>query len=127
MQNDSTFLTAAQKIDLLSLIAGAPSEGANLTDANVTINPSEGCLRTLPAGTYTGNHNITLGTTGAGTGNPPCIMWVRIYDTTGNTKSFVNGGTGGGTLFTVAGGTAAAAYGFAYDGTNYYSIGFYFL
>ncbi len=127
MQNDSSFITVTQKVSLLALIAGMAAIGAPLGDADVTIQPSGGCSYTLPASTYTGAHNITLGTASAGTGNPTCIMWLYVYDTTANNKAIINGGAGGGTLFTIAGGTAAAAYGFAYDGTNWYSVGFYFL
>jgi hypothetical protein len=125
--NTSTFITALQKTGLLALIAGMAVIGTPIGDANTTIQPSGGCSYTLPAATFTAARNITLGTASAGTGNPTCIMWLYVYDTTANNKVIINGGAGAGTLFTIAGSTAAAAYGFAYDGTNWYSIGFYFL
>jgi hypothetical protein len=72
--------------------------GANLTDANATIQVGGKRWRTLPAATLTANRTLTLGTTNAAAGD-----WIEItrLDVEAYTLAIANGGAGAGTLITM--------------------------
>jgi hypothetical protein len=97
--------------------------GANLTDANATINPGtdKASEYTLPASTLSTNRTLTLGTSGS----PVTYGYVLIVrrDLSANTYTVNNGGGGGtGTGFSYtfpASPTTPQAAIFLYDGTNW--------
>jgi hypothetical protein len=94
------------------IVAG--SIGALLTDADESVAIASGVHRTLP--TLTGNRTKTLATSGASTGH---IVEIHRVDLPGtNTCAIVNGGLGGGTLFTFQSGELHTA-SFRFDGTNW--------
>lgn len=69
--------------------------GSNLTDANVTILVSDNRTRILPAATLTTNRTLTLGTTGAVSGDE---LFIVRSDTGMYTYTIVNGGAGAGNV-----------------------------
>lgn len=69
--------------------------GTNLTDANATILVSEGRTRILLASTLTANRTLTLGTTGAVSGDE---LFVVRNDATAFAFAIVNGGAGAGNV-----------------------------
>jgi hypothetical protein len=70
--------------------------GSALTDANATVQrQGRRSWFTLPASTLTTGRTLTLGTTGAQTGD---TMLITRLDATANTYSIANGGAGAGTL-----------------------------
>jgi hypothetical protein len=86
-----------------------------LTDASPTILVTAGKRRVMPAATLSTNRTVTLGTTGAVTGDE--IEIIR-QDVTANTLAVVNGGAGAGTIATLP----ASKTGFVrayFDGTNW--------
>lgn len=103
--------------------ATTPVSGTAITNADVTINPGtdKASRYTLPATTYTGNHVITLGTTGS----PPAGTVVEIVrrDATAFSMTIANGGLAGGNLV-VSGATPTSviAYYFQFDGVNWLYI-----
>ena len=72
--------------------------GANLTNADATIQVSGKRWRVLPAATLSANHSLTLGTTYAVAGD---TITITRLDTTANTYAIINGGTGAGTIATM--------------------------
>ena len=92
-----------------------PDQGDDLGNANVTITVGQKRWRVLPAATLTGNKTITLGTTNARDGH---TIEITRLDTTAYTLAIVNGGSGGGTLMTMAASerTFCKAY---FDGTDW--------
>lgn len=86
---------AGRWIAQAALGASAPTEGANLTNADATITVLEGDARTLPAATLTANRVLTLGVTGAVDGS---VIYIRRFDVTAYTLTINNGGSGAGTL-----------------------------
>lgn len=105
---------AAAVVEDVENSRGAP--GANLTDANATVQVSEGAHRRLPAATLSANRTITLGTTNAKAGDQ--IEFMRL-DLTAFTLAFVNGGAGAGTLLTLPVSKLGCAR-FQFDGTNWF-------
>jgi hypothetical protein len=89
--------------------------GANLTDAAVTIQRSQGMWRKMPAATLTANRIVTLGTTGAVAGDQ---IEVTRLDLGAFTLAFLNGGAGAGTLYTMIASKLGWAK-FQFDGTNW--------
>lgn len=102
----------AASTDIGSLQA---TPGAALTDAAATVQVGLGNWHTMPAATLTANRAITLGTTGAVEGSK--LEFTRL-DTTSNTLAFINGGTGAGTLYTMAASKLGCAT-FYFNGTNW--------
>jgi hypothetical protein len=90
---------------------------ANLTDADSTISVSDGNQFVLPPATLSTNRTKTLGTSGS-PATTEAITIVR-RDVTANTLAVVNGGGGGGTLYTFPVSVKRQAT-FAFDGTNWY-------
>lgn len=90
--------------------------GANIADADGTIQLAEGAWRKIP--TLTGNRSITLGVAGA---TPPVAgeqITITRLSTAANTAAIINGGGGAGTLYTFP----ASKNGFAkfqFDGTDW--------
>lgn len=97
-----------------------PNPGANLTDANATIQPNtdKASEYTLPAATLSTNRSLTIGVTG-----PPItdsIVQIVRRDLSANTYTVINGGAGAGTLFTFPGGTVTPqAVTCIFDGANW--------
>lgn len=97
----------------------SPVQGTDLTDADATINVSQGNNRILRAA-LTANRTITLGTTGSPeTGE---IISIGRFSTTAHTVAIVNGGAGAGTLYTFPVSVKRVA-DFRYDGTNWVFVG----
>lgn len=97
-----------------SLGSEIPTQGANLTDADVTINISQGAQRVLPAATLTANRIVTLGTTGSPiTGESIAIL---RRDSTAFTLTIKN--NAGTTLIVLPVSTRFAAY-FQYSGSDW--------
>jgi hypothetical protein len=71
-----------------------------LINADFTISPgtAKAGEYTLPAATLTGAHTCTIATTGSPLTS--LTVWIIRRDLTANTYAIINGGTGGGTLFT---------------------------
>lgn len=92
-----------------------PALGANLGDANATIQVSQGNARIVPPATLTANRQITLATTGATTGE---VIDVYRRGTEAFTCAVINGGAGAGTKYTFPVSVARAAR-FKFDGTNW--------
>jgi len=87
----------------------------DLTDADVTIQRSQGAWRVLPAATLSADHAATLGTTGAAAGDQ---ITITRLDATANAYAVINGGAGAGTLVTFP--ASKIGFGvFQYDGTNW--------
>lgn len=92
-----------------------PDKGADLTDADATIQVGGNFWRVLPAATLTANHMLTLGTTNAADGD---VIEVTRLDSTAFTYAIVNGGPGAGTLCTFP--ISVRTWGrFCFDGTNW--------
>jgi len=92
-----------------------PLVGPALTDASVTIQVSQSNARALPSATLTANRTLTLATTGANTGE---LIRVSRLDVGAFTFAVVNGGPGGGTLYTFPVSIAREAT-FVFNGTNW--------
>lgn len=102
--------------DKLFLDRTHEAAGANLGDADATIQIGAGTWRKLPASTLSANRNLTLGTTGAVAGDQ---ITITRLDATANTFAIINGGAGAGTLFTMP----ASKVNFVvcqFDGTNWF-------
>jgi hypothetical protein len=93
--------------------------GANLTDAAATIYVSGNRTRLLPASTLTTNRSLTLGTTGAVSGDE--LIIVR-NDATAFTYTIVNGGSGAGNVAVMPISNRAWCRA-RFDGTNWIHIG----
>jgi hypothetical protein len=87
--------------------------GDDLTNASVTIQPADGGWSVLPAATLTANHTLTLGTTNA---RENYERTITRLDATAYTYTIVNGGVGGGTIFTF---TGVGGITVRFDGTNW--------
>lgn len=87
--------------------------GADLGDADATLQVSGDVWRILPAATLTDNRTVTIGTTNAVAGDK--IQITRL-DATEYTLAIVNGGAGAGTLCTMLGEAFAEA---QFDGTDW--------
>jgi hypothetical protein len=72
-------------------------QGADLTDANATIQVGGDRWRVLPAATLSGNRVLTLGTTNAQAGHQ---LTITRLDAGAFTYAIANGGAGAGTLIT---------------------------
>lgn len=96
-------------------------KGANLTDAAVTIQWSDGLRRVLPAATLGAARILTLGVAAGADGRLPRAgdRWeITRLDLTANTYTVNNGGAGAGTLKVMA--VSVANYLCAeFDGTNW--------
>lgn len=95
---------------------GGSAPGANLADADATVQVSEGVLRRLPAATLGAARVLTLGTTNAVKGDQICIV---RDDVTANTYTVHNGGPGANDLLVMP----ASKQGFClaqFDGTNWF-------
>lgn len=103
-----------------------PRQGANLTDADATVNPASSQISAslLPAGTLSANRVLTLGVTGSPvTGH---IYQVLRYDLTANTYAVKDDAAT--TLYTFAASpTTAQGVTFYYNGTHYAYLSFYYL
>jgi hypothetical protein len=93
--------------------------GANLTDAAATIYVSGNRTRLLPASTLTTNRSLTLGTTGAVSGDE--LIIVR-NDATAFTYTIVNGGSGAGNVAVMPANNRAWC-SVRFDGTNWIHVG----
>lgn len=100
---------------MMAVLLGPLHRGANLTDANVTIDVTQGELRIMPAATLGAGRSITLGVTGARKGNK--IVVPRL-DVTANTLAFINGGPGAGTILTMPVSVMSNGV-FEFDGSNW--------
>ncbi len=80
-------------------------KGANLVAGDQTVKWSDGLRRVMPAATMAGAVVITLAVTAGADGRLPAAgdrwQFTRL-DATANTLAFLNGGTGAGTLATLA-------------------------
>jgi hypothetical protein len=103
--------------------AGVKTKSSDLTDADATVNISDGSRFILPAvllGGLTANRILTLGTSGSPmTGD---TVTVERYDVTAYTYAIANGGPAGGTLFTFPVSVKRRA-SFQYDGANWVYLG----
>jgi hypothetical protein len=98
------------------LVANRPPKlGTDLTDANATIQVSQGNRRTVPAATLTANRQVTLSATGATSGE---VIVIDRLGTEAFTLAIINGGPGAGTKYTFPSGVARLAT-FTFDGTNW--------
>lgn len=77
------------------LAVRAPHRGADLTNADVTLQVSGDTWRVLPVATLTGPHTCTLGTTQAVAGD---VVEITRLDVTANTYTIINGGPAAGNL-----------------------------
>lgn len=92
------------------------SQGAALSDLNLTRGLSNGSEFGLPNATLSANRTLTLDTTGTpATGE---IIRVNRLDSNAFTYAIINGGPGAGTKLTFAASVRAAA-DFKFDGTNW--------
>jgi hypothetical protein len=98
-----------------TLSAGPTVVSSTLGDASVHVNVGVANQFNMPAGTMTASRTITLDTTGAVANES---LTIARLDTTANTLTIVNGGTGGGTLYTFPASKARAST-FIFDGTNW--------
>jgi hypothetical protein len=125
-QSVAGFLVAADKVKIDNMFP--PTQGANLGNADSTMQPNAGTSYNLPAATLSGNHAYTWGTTGAVAG---LLMSMNIEDVSGNEKQTVNGGAGGGVVVPAAVTTALASTRYSavgqYDGTNWIYVGVVFI
>lgn len=99
---------------------GPKTKAADLTDADVTINASDGSQAILPAATLSTGRTLTQGVTGP----PRTGFMVTIFrlDTTANTYTWANGGGAGGNIFVFPASTKCAASAM-YDGANWIYLG----
>lgn len=97
-------------------VVAHPSEakGTDLTDADQTLQATEGSWRRMVATTTSANRNKTLGTTGAKAGHQIEISVLAQ----GHDVAIINGGAGAGTLATVTAGQVRAVK-YQFDGTNW--------
>jgi hypothetical protein len=96
------------------------AKGANLTDADVTIDISQGSWRVMPASTLNAsNRTVTLSPS---TGTPLAGDQITItrLDLTAKTLSVVDGGPGTPTLIVMPNSTAAWIL-CQFDGTNWFA------
>lgn len=93
--------------------------GANLTDADATIQwSSTDSYRRLPAGTLSTDRTLTLGVTNViANGGSGWVLDIEAQGA-GNDLIIANGGAGGGTIDTIAGGVKCFYY-VRHDGTNW--------
>lgn len=94
------------------------TRGANLTDANQTLQVSGGVDYQLPFGTLTASRDKTLGNTSPGTGT---VITIRRFDKQAFTLVIKN--HDGSTLFTFASATPGEA-DFRFDGANWVHAGY---
>ncbi len=93
-----------------------PDKGSNLTNADETLTWTLFTKwRVLPASTLTANRTKTLSATGVTAG---ARLDITREDVTNFTMPIVNGGVGGGTIFTFPASVLFAAQ-FYFDGTNW--------
>lgn len=97
------------------ILQRTPDKGANLTDADATIQVGEEFWRAMPVATLTANRAITLGTTNAAEGD---ILEITRLDVGAYTLAIINGGAGAGTLITMPVSSRYWA-AFYFDGTNW--------
>lgn len=97
------------------LAIGSIHRGADLTNADVTIQVSGDECRVLPAATLTASHSCTLGVTQAVAGY---VVTITRLGTTANVYTILNGGPAAGTLatFPISQRAFLDAY---FDGTNW--------
>lgn len=103
-----------------------PKAGANLTNADATINPASDAasLYTLPAATLTGAHILTLGVSGSPITNS--IVQLIRRDLTSNTYTIKD--DAGTTLLVFASGPSGAqGASFYFNGTHYVFLSFYYV
>lgn len=93
----------------------APIASALLTNVDATVLVTTASEFTLPGSTLTGNHTLTLSTTGAVTGE---VIRVIRLDKTAFTYAIINGGVGAGTMLTMPVSVGRLA-DFVFDGTNW--------
>ncbi len=92
--------------------------GADLGNADATIQWSEGRRRVLPAATVNAARAYTLGVAGSPVPRKGVRLRVTVLDATANTKAFVNGGPGAGTLLTIP--VSQVGFGeFEFNGTDW--------
>jgi len=92
-----------------------PLAGANLTNADATIQVGGNYWRVLPAATLTANRQLTLGTTNAAAGD---VITITRLDAEAFTYAVLNGGPAAGTLVTLPVSVKAFA-DFYFDGTDW--------
>lgn len=116
IQDAAGLITATTVEGALAELAGAPRLlPATLTDASVSVTTSTGSELTLPAATLTANRTITIN---AGTAAAGEVLRIIRRDATAFTLAIVNGGVGGGTMYTFPVSVARVA-DFQWDGTNW--------
>lgn len=106
-----TIMKAAAEKSLRS--RGHAAAGTDLTDADQTIQASEGEWRQMP--TVTAARNVTLGTTDAIAGDQ---ITITRTSTSAFAVAVLNGGAGAGTLISLVASKASYAK-FQFDGTNW--------
>jgi len=106
---------------MLAALAGAADQtqkGANLTNADATIQWAEGRRRVLPAATLSANRALTFGVAGTPAPKRGARITVTRLDAGAFTYAFINGGPAAGTLVTLP----VSVPGFVtaeFDGTNW--------
>lgn len=116
IQDAAGLITATNVEGALAELAGAPRLlPATLTDASVSVTTSTGSELTLPAATLTANRTITINAGSAAAGE---VLRIIRRDATAFTLAIVNGGVGGGTMYTFPVSVARVA-DFQWDGTNW--------
>lgn len=96
-----------------------PTQGADLTDANVTITPAGGGEYRLRAGVTTTTRSTTCGTTGSPEIGEQMILHVYAQ---GSNHNVINGGPLGNTIYTVVAGTLRTVI-VEWDGANWVKAG----
>jgi hypothetical protein len=121
--SDNTLAAISAALAILNLKAGTA-----LTNADVSHAPASDAasLYVLPTTTLTGNHTLTLATTGSpATG---LVVTVIRRDLTAHTYAVINGGVGAGTLLTFASAPATAQGArFIFGGTNWTLVDFFYV
>jgi hypothetical protein len=105
--------SARQTADITAIAHPSEGAGSDLSDGDETINVAGGSWRLLPL--LTGNRTKTVGTTGAQKGDQ---ITITRTSTAANTVAVVNGGAGGGTIWTMPASKAAWVR-LQFDGTNW--------
>jgi hypothetical protein len=104
--------------------SGVKTKSADLTDANATVNVSDGSRFILPASTLSTGRTLTLGTSGSPMNGE--TVTIERYDATANTYAVANGGPAGGTIFTFPVSVKRTA-NFYFDGTNWVYLNTWYL
>ncbi len=96
-------------------IFGDTAASAALGNADATLSIGSGTIFTMPASTLSDDRTLTLSPTGVPVG---AVVTIVRNDLSIYTIAVVNGGAGGGTIFTFPAGNTGSA-DFRFDGTNF--------